>query len=69
MLRPKYTHDGNFVTPVELGTPQAIFPGLERQGAALHLQETHLAEKIGNVSKGEYGVERIFVGFFEERFD
>src|ERR1700675_4887974 len=69
MLRPKHPHHRDFVTALKLGAAQAILPSFEREGAALPLHEAHFSEEIRNVGESKNSVERIFEGFFDQRFD
>src|SRR5712691_2155568 len=65
----QHTHHGNFIAAMKLGAPQAVLPCLKRENAALHFLETHLMEKLGDISEGEDRIERIGAGFSNKQLE
>src|SRR5581483_2775164 len=69
MFGPEDPHYRDFIAALKFGATEAILPGLERQLTALDLLEPHLAEKLGDISEGEYRIERVSRRLLDERFD
>ena len=69
MLRDAARGDRNLVAGLKFRAAHAILPGLQGQGAALHLVESNFVEELGHISEGKDGIQLIILGFLDQGFD
>ena len=60
---------GDLVAALEFRASQAVFPGFQRQNSSFHHVKTDFAEKLNNVSEGEYAIQSVLQRFFYQMLD